>query len=71
MAKIIFFGNEQLAQGIKAKTPIFDALIEAGYEISALILPNGHTRNLSKLQKSPKSTKFRSISPKITLKSSK
>ena len=23
MAKIIFFGNEQLAQGIKAKTPIF------------------------------------------------
>ena len=44
MAKIIFFGNEQLAQGIKAKTPIFNALIEAGYEISALILPNGHTR---------------------------
>ena len=44
MAKIIFFGNEQLAQGIKAKTPIFDSLIEAGYEISALILPNGHTR---------------------------
>jgi len=42
--KIIYFGNEQLAQGIKAKTPIFDALIEAGYEISALILPNGHTR---------------------------
>ena len=44
MAKIIFFGNEQLAQGIKAKTPIFDSLIEAGYEISALILPNGRTR---------------------------
>ena len=44
MAKIIFFGNEQLAQGIKAKTPIFNALIDAGYEISALILPNGHTR---------------------------
>jgi len=44
MAKIIFLGNEQLAQGIKAKTPIFDSLIEAGYEIAALILPNGHTR---------------------------
>ena len=43
-AKIIYFGNEQLAQGIKPKTPIFDALIEAGYEICALILTNAHTR---------------------------
>ena len=43
-AKIIYFGNEQLAQGIKPKTPIFDALVEAGYEICALILPNAHTR---------------------------
>lgn len=43
-AKIIYFGNEQLAQGIKPKTPIFDALVEAGYEICALILSNAHTR---------------------------
>lgn len=43
-AKIIYFGNEQLAQGIKPKTPIFDALVEAGYDICALILPNAHTR---------------------------
>ncbi len=43
-AKIIYFGNEQLAQGIKPKTPIFDALVEAGYNICALILPNAHTR---------------------------
>lgn len=43
-AKIIYFGNEQLAQGIKPKTPIFDALVEAGYEICALILTNAHTR---------------------------
>ncbi len=44
MAKIIFFGNEQLAQGIKARTPIFDALIAANYEICALVLPTEHTR---------------------------
>lgn len=43
-AKIIYFGNEQLAQGIKPKTPIFDALVDAGYEICALILTNAHTR---------------------------
>ena len=42
--KIIYFGNEQLAQGIKAKTPIFDALLAAGYEIAALILPTANTR---------------------------
>lgn len=44
MAKIIYFGNEQLAQGIKAKTPIFDALIANNYDIVALILPTEHTR---------------------------
>ena len=42
--KIIYFGNEQLAQGIKAKTPIFDALLAADYEIAALILPTANTR---------------------------
>jgi len=43
--KIIFFGNEQLAQGIKAKTPIFDALIASDqYDICALILPKAHIR---------------------------
>ena len=43
--KIIYFGNEQLAQGIKAKTPIFDALLAADYEIAALILPTANTRH--------------------------
>ena len=42
--KLIFFGNEQLAQGIKAKTPILDALLAADYEIAALILPTANTR---------------------------
>lgn len=43
--RVIFFGNEQLAQGIKAKTPIFDALLaDEHYEICALILPQAHVR---------------------------
>lgn len=43
--RVIFFGNEQLAQGIKAKTPIFDALLaDEHYEICALVLPQAHVR---------------------------
>ena len=43
--KILYFGNEQLAQGIKAKTPIFDSLLaDERYEICALILPKAHIR---------------------------
>ncbi len=40
MSRIVFFGNEQLAQGLeKPATPIFDALIAAEYDIAALVLP--------------------------------
>lgn len=42
--QIIFFGNEQLAQGIKAGTPIFDALLANNYQICALVLPAAHVR---------------------------
>ena len=43
--KVLFFGNEQLAQGIKAQTPIFDALLaDERYEICALVLPQAHVR---------------------------
>ena len=42
--QIIFFGNEQLAQGIKASTPIFDALLANDYQICALVLPAAHVR---------------------------
>ena len=43
--RVIFFGNEQLAQGIKAKTPIFDTLLaDEHYEICALVLPQAHVR---------------------------
>lgn len=40
MSKIVFFGNEQLAQGLDSSiTPIFDELAASDYEISAVILP--------------------------------
>ena len=44
MSKIIFFGNEQLAQGVKTKTPIFDALLSTEHEICALVLPAARVR---------------------------
>ena len=44
MSKIIFFGNEQLAQGVKTKTPIFDTLLNTEHEVVALVLPTAYTR---------------------------
>ena len=39
-SRVVFFGNEQLAQGLeKPITPTFDALIANNYEICALVLP--------------------------------
>ena len=43
--KVLFFGNEQLAQGIRAKTPIFDAIVADGrYKVCAVVLPQAHVR---------------------------
>jgi len=40
MNKIVYFGNEQLAQGLeKPITPIFDTLLADNYNIAALVLP--------------------------------
>jgi len=51
--KIVFFGNEQLAQGLeKPLTPIFDALIANNYEVAAVVLPRNP---LSKSQRYSKS----------------
>ncbi len=36
--KIVFFGNERLATGVRSSTPTLIKLIENGYEISALVL---------------------------------
>lgn len=35
--KIVFFGNERLATGVVSTCPTFRALIDAGYEITALV----------------------------------
>jgi len=53
--KIIFFGNEQLAQGIKAKTILFDALRESpDIELQALILTNPNHRKPYVIEKAAK-----------------
>lgn len=40
MSKIVFFGNEQLAQGLENPiTPVLSGLLSSGHEISALVLP--------------------------------
>ena len=44
MSKIIYFGNEQLAQGVKTQTPIFDALLSTEHDICALVLPAARVR---------------------------
>ena len=53
--KIIFFGNEQLAQGIKPKTILFDALRQSDdFEICALILTNPNHRKPYAIEKAAK-----------------
>ncbi len=54
--KIIFFGNEQLAQGIKPKTILFDALRSSDkFEICAVILTNPNHRKPYAIEKAAKS----------------
>lgn len=35
---LVFFGNERIATGVSTTTPIFRALLDAGYEIEAVIV---------------------------------
>lgn len=37
-ARLVFFGNERLASGVSTTAPILNWLIEAGYEVAALII---------------------------------
>jgi methionyl-tRNA formyltransferase len=52
--KIVFFGNEQLAQGLASPiTPTFDSLINSDHDIVALVLPrkpNSVSRNKKELK---------------------
>lgn len=46
--KIIFFGNERLATGVSTACPSFRALLEAGYDIAAVVLHNQPTISRSR-----------------------
>ena len=53
--KLIFFGNEQLAQGIKAKTILFDTLrTSEQFEICAIILTSPNHRKPYAIEKAAK-----------------
>lgn len=40
LPKVIFFGNERLATGVTTTAPTLKALIEAGYEVMAVVVNN-------------------------------
>ena len=53
--KVIFFGNEQLAQGIKPKTILFDKLHNSNeFEICAVLLTNPNHRKPYAIEKAAK-----------------
>lgn len=46
---VVFFGNEQLCTGLESEqTPIFDALLSAGYSIAAVVIRPDKPRGRSK-----------------------
>ncbi|MDR2336723.1 MAG: methionyl-tRNA formyltransferase [Candidatus Nomurabacteria bacterium] len=53
--KIVFFGNEQLAQGLgRPFTPTFDILLAKNYQITAIVLPEDPAKNtISRKKKTP------------------
>ncbi len=48
--QILFFGNEKLATGVTTKAQIFNGLIEAGFEIKALIIAQKLDKYSDKLE---------------------
>jgi methionyl-tRNA formyltransferase len=46
--KLLFFGNERLATGVTTSVPVLRALIEAGYEIAAVVVAQKETGNSRK-----------------------
>jgi methionyl-tRNA formyltransferase len=52
MAKrILFFGNERLATGVTTTAPTLQALIEAGYDVAAVVVAQGDIGNSRKPRK--------------------
>jgi methionyl-tRNA formyltransferase len=50
--RIIFFGNERLATGVSSTAPTLQKLLDAGYDVAAIVLKNEPTasRNIRKLE---------------------
>lgn len=49
-AKLVFFGNERLATAVGTTAPTLRALVEAGYEVKAVV--SSHTEAVSRSQRS-------------------
>ncbi len=50
--KILFFGNERLATGVKTNTPIIKALVSNGYDVMAVVTTSSHINPSRKLRES-------------------
>lgn len=48
--KILFFGNEKLATGVNTNAQVFNGLIEAGYQIEALIISQKLDKHADQLE---------------------
>lgn len=46
--RLVFFGNEQIATGIRTDAPILNSLIDAGHDIAALVLSDAGTKSRTK-----------------------
>lgn len=58
---IIFFGNERLATGVSTTAPVLTALVEAGYQVAAVITPYNKavTRKSTGLEIAEVATKYK------------
>lgn len=45
---LVFFGNERLATGVKTSTPVLRALLEAGYDVRAVITSSSDAQSRNK-----------------------
>lgn len=50
--RIVFFGNERIATGVTTLAPTFQALVDNGYEVAAVVsnYEKGHSRNARHLE---------------------
>lgn len=50
MARVVFFGNEQLATGVSTTAPTLQALIEAGHEVVAVVTNEASAQSRDKVE---------------------